>query len=1125
MRRALAIAAPLLLASCHFTVSRSLGPGEIRGTVVFQGTGSSTQPAGGAHVVLENSSTSVDADSRGAFVIGNLPPGTYALTITASQAGNGVADSGIRLQNITLASTTSGFGDGRDLGRIVIGAFGGIAGQITVMGEAPSSAAAAVLTAISQANANAAGSFTFNNLPSGDYDLTAVVQETPALISNPMTVHVNPRLTTTVPAIDLSSSMAATMGSLQGQARLAGQAAGMTSIDIQLASPGVMQSSLPSVSTNDVAGDYIANPIPAGIYTVTAEVGGYESVTVPFIVVASQTTFVPAITLAPIQGGLPDGGTESDSERVHEACENASACGGLGPNGPFSTEMQCEQAVGGALESLAADQACATSAADLREVADCIATAPCTEFGSGQVCSVPLQAFSTDSQTDPTCASIAQGLFGQSSQPDGGMGDGGTPDGGSGPGWIIEHAEPSVRQLAGMVYDGHLQEVLVLGGFTGAGTPLPITDGVIWAWPITGSSPAWQRLNPTGETYGFDWTQSVIYDVMNDRLVVFTNSADGSGSNIVALVTIDASGNANWTTATTSGAPPLRAGATFTYDQVHQRAYLFGGVESGSIAVNEVWTLSLPTTGTLVWQNVTPVGNSPVQGRDFSGGAVSPRDGTLYIVGGGGTDGQNYADAWAFQAPASGAGTWSSATSATLSGAVSQSPIAYVQGSTAASDVLMYFGVQNFANQPNTTDFEQLNVGAGASAATWTDVTQTANGGPDLRSEASFCEASGAPGSPTFYVFGGIDQFLQNDLYDLTTPDQGTTWVWQRLAQPHDEFEGASAIALANGNVFLWGGEDASRVNSDFSPLQGTLYESTSSISSAWIPASQPSTSPTERTNAATVFDSHDSTMVIFGGDLGLGDTWSLNPTFPPTWTELSDGLTDSPGPSPTRSVVSSAYDVHNLQMIVFGGAVDNGQGPGATPNLLNDTWVFGLSATPGPWTQLTFPQQEVLPGPRAGATAVFDVTNSRMILMGGFGAAGTLSDSWSLDLSNGNGNAAWTELQTTGWPGIAQAAAVYDGPNNRIFVFGGGLGGIGANTKSYSSQLWSLQLDQTPMVWTQLCPGGALQPYGRAGAIFLALPSAFFLYGGTVDPLSPSNGIDNMEYGLALGSIPACTP
>src|SRR4051812_23418805 len=127
MKRSFLLLFLLVCSGCRFSFDRTIGPGEIRGTVVFETTGKAKEPAAGARVVLENSPVSVKTDAQGRFILRGLRSGTYALSITASQGG-GVSDSGLRLRNITLAAGPHGQPDGRDLGQVAIGAFGDLAG-------------------------------------------------------------------------------------------------------------------------------------------------------------------------------------------------------------------------------------------------------------------------------------------------------------------------------------------------------------------------------------------------------------------------------------------------------------------------------------------------------------------------------------------------------------------------------------------------------------------------------------------------------------------------------------------------------------------------------------------------------------------------------------------------------------------------------------------------------------------------------------------------------------------------------------------------------------------------------------------------------------------------------------
>ncbi len=110
-----------------------------------------------------------------------------------------------------------------------------------------------------------------------------------------MNIHVAPRGTTAVPLV-LDQVAAAQPGSVAGIAVLEGAVA--TSMPpvatITLTTPGQP----PITETAGGSTGLYALPfIPPGVYTVTASAPGYESVSVPSVVVAGDTVNLPQITL------------------------------------------------------------------------------------------------------------------------------------------------------------------------------------------------------------------------------------------------------------------------------------------------------------------------------------------------------------------------------------------------------------------------------------------------------------------------------------------------------------------------------------------------------------------------------------------------------------------------------------------------------------------------------------------------------------------------------------------------------------------------------------------------------------------------------------------------------------
>lgn len=110
-------------------------------------------------------------------------------------------------------------------------------------------------------------------------------------------------------------------------------------------------------------------------------------------------------------------------------------------------------------------------------------------------------------------------------------------------------------------------------------------------------------------------------------------------------------------------------------------------------------------------------------------------------------------------------------------------------------------------------------------------------------------------------------------------------------------------------------------------------------------------------------------------------------------------------------------------------------------------------------WTKLS-PSGSAPPA-RAAHTAIYDRASKRMVVFGGIrhSTSSLLDDLWNLVLS---APPAWGQLLPSSGPvpRFAQAA-IYDGPRQRMIVFGG-QGGIGG-TSSNLNDVWALSLNVTP--------------------------------------------------------------
>ena len=139
--------------------------------------------------------------------------------------------------------------------------------------------------------------------------------------------------------------------------------------------------------------------------------------------------------------------------------------------------------------------------------------------------------------------------------------------------------------------------------------------------------------------------------------------------------------------------------------------------------------------------------------------------------------------------------------------------------------------------------------------------------------------------------------------------------------------------------------------------------------------------------------------------------------------------------------LISSGYDSTNNRLIVFGGARLTDR------TVLNDVWVLmnanGLGGTPT-WTQLSPTGQ--LPSPRVGSSGFYDVGTNRLAVFGGTnGGLGApfaaYNDLWVLNNANGlGGTPVWQQVMPSGLaitPHI-NANAEYDALRNRMVLFGG---------------------------------------------------------------------------------------
>jgi hypothetical protein len=270
-------------------------------------------------------------------------------------------------------------------------------------------------------------------------------------------------------------------------------------------------------------------------------------------------------------------------------------------------------------------------------------------------------------------------------------------------------------------------------------------------------------------------------------------------------------------------------------------------------------------------------------------------------------------------------------------------------------------------------------------------------------------------------IFGGGGGNYLNDTWVLNANGSSWTQLATQGDLPAPRRLHSAIYDSQNDRMVVFGGYD------------GTFYNDVWALSfstdpPSWSQLAPGGDAPAARAGHAAVYDANDHRMIVFAGYDGVSesslrrdDVWSLSLDGDPAWTNITpEGA--SPG---VRSSLDAAYDSQRDRMVIFGGT-----GPG----FLDDTWALDLSATPA-WSQLAV--EGARPPAREEHSAIYDAANDRVIIYGGYDAEYYFGDTWSLPLADPS---AWIEMEPTGLtpdPRWGQTA-VYDNTNDKMILFGG---------------------------------------------------------------------------------------
>ncbi len=186
-----------------------------------------------------------------------------------------------------------------------------------------------------------------------------------------------------------------------------------------------------------------------------------------------------------------------------------------------------------------------------------------------------------------------------------------------------------------------------------------------------------------------------------------------------------------------------------------------------------------------------------------------------------------------------------------------------------------------------------------------------------------------------------------------------------------------------------------------------------------------PATGPTTRAFSA-MSDAPNGEVILFDGGLGVADTWTFDGA---TWTDLTPSLAIAPPPRSGAAI--ARFPGGNV--ILFGGATPAG-------SALGDTWEWDGVA----WNPLMIAG----PAARFGAAMAPDDQGNLILFGGSPGGTTFFADTWRFD------GAAWTQQTTASAPSGRFFAAMELDPQPDLgsgvrseIILGGGFGASGPVT------------------------------------------------------------------------------
>jgi N-acetylneuraminic acid mutarotase len=580
-------------------------------------------------------------------------------------------------------------------------------------------------------------------------------------------------------------------------------------------------------------------------------------------------------------------------------------------------------------------------------------------------------------------------------------------------------------------------------------------------------------------------------------------------------------GNASDGTWGTITPPVARRAHTAVWDPVNAQLLVFGGQDNTTFFRNDLWAYR-PAHHT--WVLLSPAGGPPT-GRRGHAAVWDPVNGQMLVFGGQESDASVRSDLWAFR-PAGNGGAW---VLLAPTGGPPGPRVFHTAVWDAANSQMLVFGGQTTSAGSSAVNALWAYRPAG-NAGTWVQLSPS-GGSPPARAGAA---AAWDAVSGQMLVFGGLDagSARLNDLWAHQPAGNAGSWALLTPAggPPTPRVFHTAAWDPVGAQMLVFGGSGNGNVS-----LNDLWAYRPGSDAETWTllgPAGGP---PAARSGHAATWDRTGARMLISGGTTSapqlLDDLWAYQPAANAgTWARLSLGggppdarerhtavwaaagaqmlvfggvggrypgglwayrpasnswvLLSPTGSAPDgREEHSAAWDIANVQMLVFGGF---------RTQVNNELWAYRPAGDAGAWVQLS--PTGGLPTARRLHSAVWDATAAQMLVFGGRDATlVTFNELWAYRPAGDTG--AWVTLSPTGPIPAAryEHTAVWDAANAQMLVFGG-RDAVG----TLLNDLWAYRPAGDTGTWVQLSPGGTLPPArGAHSGVWDAANGQMLVFGG----------------------------